>query len=383
MGVSLAKIEPRLINAHEEAPFLPKPLLILVFFFFLTSTSIAQDPTPSPGRCDNRADRTSDVSAASGRERTWVSGSDTEDGLVSVNYCAVFQHGRTVATRIPKESIGNLPSGLEQHLAYAKIHGEKIRVDSLPIGHSLYRNMAFEIKTEAQPDGEYVVVRVPSVKTKEEFDKLVILSLAEDIEVPGLLKWTRDSNETRQLGSDFETRTLSADFAFASAFRHGTGVARIVVASFDSATYEASALDLWIGSVVGPSYVRSGDSFKYRISIRNYGTQEVTATGVVFIFTLLGADFVGISSPNGRCGRSMHSTEACICELGPIPKYGTAVVQVTMRARHFEPRLGEIVIATLSEVRSREKDYSPENNRYTSLSTIVNPKSVKSNRTAR
>ena len=362
-----------------------KHLLLLVLFFCLTSTSTAQDPTPSPGRCPNRADRSSDVSASSGGERTWVSESDTKDGLVSVNYCAVFKHGRTVATRVPTESIGNLPPGLEPHLAYAKLRGEKIRVDSLPIGHQLYRNMAFEIKTDAEPDGGYLVVRVPSVKTKEEFDKLVILSLVEDIEVPGLLKWQRDSNETRQLGSDFETRTLSADFGFVSAFRQGTGVARVVVASYDSAVYEASALDLWIGSVVGPSYVRGGDPFNYRISIRNGGSQGITATGIVFICHLQGAAFVKISSPNGRCGRSMHSTSAFICELGPIPKYGTAVVQLTMRARDFAPddRLGDVVISTLSEVRSREKDYSPENNRYMSLSTIVYPKSKKARRTVR
>jgi uncharacterized repeat protein (TIGR01451 family) len=375
----------RIPTRYEEAR-LQKPLLLfLLFFFSFTSTSIAQDPTPSPERCPNRADRSSDVAATSGRERTWVSESDTEDGLVSVNYCAVFKQGRTVATRLPKDSIGNLPSGLEQHLDYAKLRAERIRVDSLPIGHSLYRNMAFEIKTDAQPDGEYVVFRVPSVKTKAEFDKLVILSLAEDIEVPGLLKWERDSNETRPLGSDFETRTLSAYFAFASVFRHGTGVARVVVASYDSAVYEASALDLWIGSVVGPSYVRGGDTFKYRISIRNTGTQGITATGVVFVCDLHGADLVGISSPSGRCGRSMRSTEAFICELDPIPKYGTAVVQLTLRAPNFasNEKLGEFVFTTMNEVTSREKDYSPENNRYMSLSTIIYPNSNRSRRTVR
>lgn len=356
-----------------------------VFFFILISTANAQDPTPSPNRCPNRAERNTDVSAASGRERTWVTESDTEDGLVSVNYCAVFKRGQTLASRLPKESIGELPSGLEQHLRYAKLTGEKIRIDSLPIGHSLYRNMAFEIKTDAQPDGEYVVVKVPSVKTKEEFDKLVILSLVEDIEVPGLLKWQRDSNETKQLGSDFETRTLSADFAFVSAFRHDTGVARVVVASYDSAIYEASALDLWIGSVVGPPYVRGGDTFTYRISIGNSGSQGNTATGVVFTCDLVREDVVRISSPNGKCGRSMRSSDAFICELDPIPQHGKAVVQITVRARNFVPneKLGELVFSTLSEVTSREKDYSPENNRYMSLSTIIYPKSTKSRRTVR
>jgi hypothetical protein len=325
------------------------------------------------------------VPAEAGQERTWVSENDTEDGLVSVNYCAVFKRGRTVAHRLKKESIGDLPPGLEPHLKHAKLIGEKIRVDSLPIGHSLYRNMAFEIKTEAQPDGEYVVVKVPSVKTKEEFDKLVILSLVEDIAVPGLLKWQRNSNETEPLGSDFETRTLSANFAFVSAFRHGTGVARVVVASYDSAVYEASELDLFIGSVVGPPYVRGGDVFTYSISISNRGFQGNTATGVVFIYDSSKEELVRISSPNGRCGRSMHSSDAFICELDPIPPDGKAVVKITARAPNFVPneKLSELVFSTMSEVTSREKDFQPENNRYLSLSTIIYPRSRNSKRTVR
>jgi uncharacterized protein DUF11 len=355
-----------------------KPLLVFLFLFF-TSTSLAQDPTPPPERCPNRADRNADAAGASGRERTWVAESDPEDGLVSVNYCAVYKRGQTVASRLAKESIDNLPPGLEEHLKLAELRGEKIRVDSLPIGHSLYRNMAFEVKTDAQPDGEYVVVRVPSVKTKEEFDKLVILSLVEDMVVPGLLKWQRDSNETRKLGSDFNTRALSAYFGFVSAFRNSTGVARVVVASYDAAVYEASALDLWIDSVVGPPRVRSGQLFTHTVSIRNGGTQNSTATGVVFIIDLPRQDLIRISSPKGRCGKSMHSSDAFICELTPIPPNGKATVQLTIRAPDFSAneKLTEVVFSTLSEVRSREKDYDPDNNRYDSRSTIVYPKSKK------
>jgi hypothetical protein len=220
---------------------------------------------------------------------------------------------------------------------------------------------------------------VPSVKTKEEFDKLVILSLVEDIVVPGLLKWERDSNETRQLGSDFSTKTLSAYFGFVSAYRHSTGVARVVVASYDPAVYEASALNLWIDSVVGPASVRSGQLFTHTVSIRNGGTQNNTATGVVVILDLPREDLIRISSPNGRCGKSMHSSDAFICELAPIPPNGKASVQLTIRAPDFSAneKLTELVFSTLTEVRSREKDYDPGNNRYESRSTIVYPESKK------
>jgi hypothetical protein len=117
----------------------------------------------------------------------------------------------------------------------------------------------------------------------------------------------------------------------------------------------------------------------------NTGTQGVTATGAVFIGDLRGVNVVRISTPNGRCGKSMHSSDAFICELAPIPQYGKAVVQITMRARNFVPseKFKALVFSMMSDVRSREKDYDPENNRHVSRSTIVYPKATRSGRKVR
>jgi hypothetical protein len=267
------------------------------------------------------------------------------------------------------------------HQMNGESRNEKIRIDALPVGYSLYNDAVFEIRTDAIPDGSYLVLRLPSVKTEEEFKKLRVLHLEEDIVVPGLLRWEQPCDGAAT-DSDFAARTLRAEFDLMSAFRHSSSVARIAVASFNSEVYEASAVDLWIGSVVGPPYVRGGDEFTYKISVVNGSNRQVIANDVVFSCELGNASFLSISSHQGRCGRSMHSTETFICEFDSIAPGARAEITVTARARNFVPseKLLELVLSSASEVTSREKDYAPENNRYISLSTVIIPKSRQSQR---
>jgi hypothetical protein len=309
----------------------------------------------------------------------WASETEPYDGLVSVNYCAVFKRGKTTASRLAKERLREVSSDLMPLQMYGEPRNEKIRIDALPVGYSLYNDAVFEIRTDAIPDGSYLVLRLPSVKTEEEFKKLRVLHLEEDIVVPGLLKWQqpRDGAAT---DSDFATRTMRAEFDLMSAFRHSSSSARIAVASFNSEVYEASAVDLWIGSVVGPAYVRGGDEFTYKISVVNGSSRQVIASDVVFSCELGNADFLSISSQKGRCGRSMQSTATFICEFDSIAPRARAEVKVTARARNFVPSEEQpgLVLSSDSEVSSREKDYSPENNRHISLSTVILPKSRQS-----
>jgi len=355
--------------------------LWLVLLGLLSSTSLAQSPSPSP-QCPAALDR-SRASDQSSATSVWASETEARDGLLSVNYCGVYKRGPTTARRLAKEKLREIPLELTPHQMEGAARNEKVSIDQLPVGYSLYHDAVFEVVTEAIPDWCYVVLRLPSVKTETEFKNLRVLYLTEDIEIPGLLKWEQ-VNDGAGNYVDFATRTLRAEFDLMSVFRHASPIARFAVASFNSEVYEAAAVDLSIGSVAGPPSVRAGDEFTFKITVVNGSLQPVVAHGVVFSLDLLNALLQSISTPGGTCGRSMRSTAAFICEIDSIGPNERAEITVTARARNFIriKELPELVVASLSHVTSREKDYSPENNRHVSSSTVIVPVSrqVKRNR---
>ncbi|HET6977667.1 MAG TPA: hypothetical protein VFI24_15155 [Pyrinomonadaceae bacterium] len=351
---------------------LRKQLFLFLVVLGLFSNSLGQEST-SFKPCRAVVDRSSASPQSSG---VWSAATEAHDGLVSVNYCAVFERGETSASRLPKERFREIPSDFMPFEMYGKPRNEKLRIDELPLEYSLYGDNVYEVRTTAIPDGPYLVIHLPSVKTEAEFKKLRVLYLTEDIVVPGLLKW-KPMFEPPATDSDFASRTLRAEYDAMSAFRHSSGIARIVVASFDSEVYEAAAVDLFVQSVVGPPYVRSGDKFTYKITVLNLGIQPITAHEVVFSVDFSNADFLSMSTPSGKCGRSMQSTETFICEVDSIAPGASVEFTVTAKAVSFTPskKLPRLVISSLTEVTSREKDYSPDNNRHYSVSTIILPKS--------
>jgi hypothetical protein len=85
-----------------------------------------------------------------------------------------------------------MPDGFESHRKYGELVGEKIRIRNLPVGYTVYKDMAFEIKTKAVPNMMYLTFRVPSVQSIDEFKKLRVLYLDEDGMLPGALQWEYD-----------------------------------------------------------------------------------------------------------------------------------------------------------------------------------------------
>ncbi len=181
----------------------------------------------------------------------WVSDSGYEDGITMLQFCLVFQSGMTKINRLGIEKLRELPVELEPYRRYPQLAAMRIRVDDLPIGFSIYKNLAFELKTAAIMTGPSVTLKLPSVKTEEEFDRLVLLHLNEDSLVPGTLQWQQYA--LGQQKSDFKTRTLTAEFRNTSIFHQATGAARLVVASFNKEEYDKSSVDLSITSAARPA----------------------------------------------------------------------------------------------------------------------------------
>ena len=190
---------------------------------------------------------------------------------------------------------------------------------------------------------------------------------------PGVLQWRRYPEYLGVQTSDFKSRTLTAGFRYVSVFSHRTGSGRLIVASFNQEEYDKSSIDLSITSVVGPPYVKVGETFSYSVSITNSGATGRPASDVILLSIITNGRFVSGTASQGNCRQSVNSTPEIVCELGTLEFRKTAVLTITIKAddQGMMPDEKENVFSTINEVRSNNKDYSPENNSYRSLGTIV------------
>lgn len=335
----------------------------------------AQQKTDPPSKvpCIHASAITQEDDTSGAGKAAWTTAASTQDGLFSITYCGVFKDGPTSVRRIAVSDLDELPTGFDAHRKYGEMVGEKIQVRDLPPGFTVYQGMAFEIVTEAVPNMRYLTFRVPSVRSEEEFSKLTILYLDENPLLPGALEWRNHYSQLDIPKPDFKARTLSAVFNFASVFHHRSYVGRVVVASFNRAEYEKSPLDLGISSVVGPPYVKAGETFTYSVTIFNGGGNPVPAADVVFYSSMNNGEFVSATATQGRCRESVNSSDVTVCDLGEVPGWKKVVINITVKARAdgMMDYLGEAVFTTSNIVSARAYDYTPENNHYESRGTII------------
>jgi hypothetical protein len=124
---------------------------------------------------------------------------------------------------------------------------------------------------------------------------------------------------------------------------------------------------------VGPPYVKLGEIFSYSISIKNWGGTRLAAEDVVVNSSINNGSFVSATSSQGRCRKSVNSDPDIICELGRVDfgKTVTMTINIKSDETRMMPEEREITFSTINNVRARNKDYSPENNVYQSLGTII------------
>src|SRR5260370_11840290 len=107
----------------------------------------------------------------------WTSESEDRDGIISLSYCWVFQPGMTTIKRLASNNLMQLPADFDIHRRYAELVRGKIRTDALPVGFTIYKDLAFDLRTEAVLDGSSVTIRLPSVRSEEELKHLFVLYL--------------------------------------------------------------------------------------------------------------------------------------------------------------------------------------------------------------
>lgn len=360
----------KLINVRRAALF---SVVLSGCLSCLTARAQQGETRPRKAPCIHASTITRDNAGAAGEKGVWTTARSTRDGLLSLTYCGVFQSGPTTVSRIAAKELSEIPAGFDPHRKYGELVGEKIQVRNLPVGFTVYKDMAFEIRTEAIPNMKYLTFRVPSVRSEEELKKLSVLYLDEGQLLPGALQWRHSYLELDIPKSDFKTRTLSAVFDFASVFHHATYIGRVVVASFDRAEYDKSPVDLYINSVVGPPYVKVGETFTYSVTIGNSGGNPVPATEVVFNSSMTNAKFVTATATQGRCRRSVNSSSVTVCDLGTVGAGKRVVISITVEAEAsgMMDYHGEEVFTTNNILHGRDYDYTPENNVYDSRGTII------------
>lgn len=347
-------------------------VILLGSLFCPTVRARQAEPPPRKVPCAQASTITGDGAGAD-EKGAWTTATAGGDGLLSITYCGVFKDGPTTVGRLAAAQLGDLPAGFEPHRRYGEMVGEKIQVRGLPPGFKVYKEMAFEIRTQAVPDMKYLTFRVPSVRSEEEFGKLAVLYLDEGGLLPGALEWQPSRLGLDIPPPDFKTRTLSAVFDFASVFHHATYIGRVVLGSFDPAEYQKSPVELYISSVVAPPYVKVGERFTYSVTIGNGGGNPVPATEVVFNSIMTNGKFVSASATQGRCRKSVNSDPVTVCDLGTVGAGKRVVINITVEAEAsgMMDFYGEEVFMTSNTVSGREYDYTPENNVYESRGTII------------
>ncbi len=350
-------------------------LFSVILMSLFCSTGWAQQVAPPPRKapCIHASTITQDDAGAAGEKGVWTTVTSARDGIISLTYCGVFKGGPTTVNRLAVAQLSELPAGLERHRKYGEMIGEKIQVRNLPRGFTVYKDMIFEIRTEAIPDMKYLTFRMPSVQSEEEFKKLTVLYLDEGQLLPGALQWQTSYLELDIPKADFKTRALSAVFDFAHVFNHATYVGHVALGSFDTAEYQKSPVDLYISSVVGPPYVKVGETFTYSITIGNGGGNPVPATEVVFNSRMTNGKFVSATSTQGRCRKSVNSDPVTVCDLGTVGAGKRVVISITAEAEAsgMMDYNGQEVFMTGNIVSGRGYDYIPENNAYDSRGTII------------
>jgi Domain of unknown function DUF11/Bacterial Ig domain len=278
--------------------------------------------------------------------------SPTEDAVTSYKITELFQRG---TTRV------SLMKGLDPQA-----------LPELPIGYTVFESLIFSVKTDAVFVGPAdISFHLPSIKTKETFDRLRILYAHHDSGDPLGAKWidatvdddnvvhlqrTFSPEESKRHLRDFDQRTLHA-------FTEQDEPGLLVVALWDPAKVRDKFTADVAVSGTGPAQVTEGRLVKYELKVTNNGPD--TATGII-LHAYPAFQFVSADASQGRC---IMAGQNVYCKFPTLEKGRAVDVKMVFRCpwganlggpASYEKSTPSVLKAFF--LGSTEKDPFPENN---------------------
>ena len=257
------------------------------------------------------------IPGASVKELIPESPNERVDGVSKIIIGQLFKPGNTEYTRVGAAGLKDAPP--------------------LPTGHVLFKDLIFQIRSEAVTSGyQLTVFNVPSAENEADFNRLSILHL-EDDEMSSVGKswqpvtvipdgWDDhyhfvSKSQYEALGPDFKSRQIAA-------VTHQFGIFLVALAPSELQS-TGGFTKIEISPSSSPQPVEVGQEITHTIIVKNKGLQAAAEVNVkVSLDAFFG--YKGTAT-QGSCKRSDQSTDTILCYLGAMPPGSTATITIAGR----------------------------------------------------
>jgi uncharacterized repeat protein (TIGR01451 family) len=302
------------------------------------------------------------IPGSSPKELVPESRNTDQDGISQIIFAQLFQPGTTGYRHIGANGLKAAPP--------------------LPTGCSLFKDLAYEVTTEAIVAGpNFTVFNIPSATSQTDFEMLGVLHLEDDEMSPAGVSWSpvmvyADGWDEKTapiipkakydaLLPDFKTRRLAALSNHFGTFA--------IISCQESAPFPTEPFtQITVGATSSPERVKEGQEVTHTITVENKGPKPAAE---VDIKEELDAnfDYISVSSTQGSCKRK--SSGRVLCYLGVMPVGSTATIKVEARVRsNLFLTKNPAQVSNLLEVAFKENptDFvDSENQVFTQFSTTI------------
>jgi uncharacterized repeat protein (TIGR01451 family) len=262
------------------------------------------------------------IPGSSPKELVPESRNTDQDGISQIIFAQLFQPGTTGYRHIGANGLKAAPP--------------------LPTGCALFKDLAYEVTTEAIVAGpNFTIFNIPSATSQTDFEMLGVLHLEDDEMSPAGVSWSpvmvyADGWDEKTapiipkakydaLLPDFKTRRLAALSNHFGTFA--------IISCQESAPFPTEPFtQITVGATSSPERVKEGQEVTHTITIENKGPKPAAEVNVKDgIDTYL--EYLSATSSQGVCKRSRQSSETVLCYLGIMQAGSTATITVTARVR--------------------------------------------------